>query len=590
MADNTSFDAIVIGSGISGGWAAKELCEKGLTTLVLERGRNVQHIRDYPTMNLNPWELPHRGAISRQQLKENPLISKAAGYGEDTAHFFVKDRDHPYVQEAPFDWIRGYQVGGKSIIWGRACQRWSKHEFVAPEKLGYGMNWPIGYDDVAPWYSHVEQFIGVCGNRDGLEAMPDGEYLPPFDFNCVEQHLRDSLHAKYTDRHVVQGRWAHLSQPKEIHLQQGRGTCQARNLCMRGCPFGGYFSSNASTLPWAMKTGKLTIRPDSVVHSIVYDEKTGRAIGRARDRRAHPRDARVQGPDHLRECVGAEHEPHPAQLDVVALPARAGQRQRGARPLRLPSQLPHVGERKDRRVRGSVLVYGRNPTECILVNFRNLGKQDTDFVGGYTTFTGAYRSQAEPTDRVGAAYKDALSKPGPWGIYMYMQGETIPKESNHVRLHPTEKDQWGIPLLVTSVKYDENDEKMIRDWRTEAKAMLEAAGCHDVETRDNHQAPGLDIHEMGGRTHGARSEAVDAQRVEPAARVQERLRHRRRVHDVHGQSESVDPVHDADGARGGSRGARAGEAEPMRVQIPRLASLARDDSGRHPERSRGIRT
>ena len=501
MAADTIYDAIVIGSGISGGWAAKELCEKGLKTLVLERGRNVVHIKDYPTMNLAPWELPHRGALSRQVLKENPLISKAAGYGEDTMHFFVKDRDHPYVQAKPFDWIRGYQVGGKSIIWGRACQRWSKHEFVAPEKLGYGMNWPIGYDDVAPWYSHVEQFIGVCGNRDGLEAMPDGEYLPPFDFNCVEKHLSDSLRAKYTDRHVVQGRWAHLSQPKEIHLQQGRGTCQARNLCMRGCPFGGYFSSNASTLPWAMKTGKLTIRPDSVVHSIVYDEKTGKASGvRVIDAHTH-----------------AMYEFNARIIFVNASALNTNLILLNSTSPRFPNGLGNDSGLLGRYVchhnyrtgaNGKMAgfedqyFYGRNPTECILVNFRNLGKQDTDFVGGYTTFTGAYRSQAEPTERVGAAYKEALSQPGPWGIYMYMQGETIPKESNHVRLHETQKDQWGIPLLVTSVRYDDNDEKMIKDWRTEAKAMLEAAGCHDVETHDNHQAPGLDIHEMGGARMG----------------------------------------------------------------------------------------
>jgi choline dehydrogenase-like flavoprotein len=331
--------------------------------------------------------------------------------------------------------------------------------------------------------------------------MPDGEYLPPFDFNCVEKHLSDSLRAKYTDRRVVQGRWAHLSQPKEIHLQQGRGTCQARNLCMRGCPFGGYFSSNASTLPWAAKTGKLTVRPDSVVHSILYDEKSGKASGvrviDAHTQAVHEFNARVI-------FVNASA----LNTNLILLNSTS-------------SRFPH-GLGNDSGVLGHYVChhnyrtsangkvagfedqywYGRNPTECILVNFRNLGKQDTDFVGGYTTFTGAYRSQAEPTDRVGGAYKDALSKPGPWGIYMYMQGETIPKESNHVRLHATEKDQWGIPLLVTSVKYDENDEKMIRDWRTEAKAMLEAAGCHDVETRDNHQAPGLDIHEMGGARMG----------------------------------------------------------------------------------------
>jgi choline dehydrogenase-like flavoprotein len=499
----TSFDAIVVGSGISGGWAAKELCDKGLKTLVLERGRNVVHIKDYPTMNLNPWELPHRGAMSRQQLKENPLISKASGYGEDTAHFFVKDRDHPYVQEKPFDWIRGYQVGGKSIIWGRACQRWSKYEFTAPERQGYGINWPIGYDDVAPWYSHVERFIGVCGKADGLEAMPDGEFLPPFDFNCVEKHLSDKVRAHYGNRYVVQGRWAHLSQPKAIHLEQGRGTCQARNLCMRGCPYGGYFSSNSSTLPWAARTGNLTIRPDSVVHSIIYDEAKGKATG------VRVIDAKTHAVSEYRARIVFVNA-SALNTNLILLNS-------------ISTRFPH-GLGNDSGLLGKFVAYHnyrtsangkiagfedkyfyiRNPTECILANFRNIGKQEMDFVGGYTTFTGAYRERGEPTsDRVGGDYKDALAKPGPWGIYMYMQGETIPKESNQVRLHPTQKDQWGIPLLVTSVGYDDNDERMIRDWRTEAKAMLEVAGCHDVETRDNHQAPGLDIHEMGGARMGS---------------------------------------------------------------------------------------
>ncbi|HTI80879.1 MAG TPA: GMC family oxidoreductase, partial [Acetobacteraceae bacterium] len=208
----TTFDAIVIGSGISGGWAAKELCDKGLKTLVLERGRNVTHIKDYPTANLAPWQLPHRGALTRKLVQENPVMSKIAA--EDVVHFFVKDAEHPYVQERPFDWIRGYQVGGKSIMWGRACQRWSRYEFEAPERDGYGIAWPIGYDDVAPWYSHVEKFIGVCGTRDGIESMPDGEFLPPFDFNCVEQHMSDRIRAHYGNRHVVHGRWAHLTRPE----------------------------------------------------------------------------------------------------------------------------------------------------------------------------------------------------------------------------------------------------------------------------------------------------------------------------------------------------------------------------------------
>ncbi|MDQ3673868.1 MAG: GMC family oxidoreductase [Gemmatimonadota bacterium] len=494
----TYFDAIVVGSGISGGWAAKELCEKGLKTLVLERGRNVVHNKDYPTANLAPWELPHRGALSRQLLKDNPLISKAGGYGEDTAHFFVKDADHPYVQEKPFDWIRGYQVGGKSIIWGRACQRWSKYEFTAPERQGYGINWPINYDDVAAWYSHVERFIGVCGNADGLEAMPDGEFLPPFDFNCVEQHLSERIRAHYGNRFVVQGRWAHLSQPKEIHLQQGRGTCLARNLCMRGCPYGAYFSSNSSTLPWAAGTGNLTILPDSVVHSILYNDANGKATG-----------VRVI---HAKTHAVTEYRSRIVFVNASALNTNLILLNSTSK--RFPHGLgndngllgKYIGYHNYRasangRITGfeDKYFYGRNPTECILANFRNLGEQEMDFVGGYTTFTGAYRERGEPTTaRVGGQYKDALARPGPWGIYMYMQGETIPRESNHVRLHESEKDQWGIPLLVTSVAYDQNDEKMIRDWRTEAKAMLEVAGCHDVETRDNHQAPGLDIHEMGG--------------------------------------------------------------------------------------------
>jgi choline dehydrogenase-like flavoprotein len=495
--DATTFDAIVIGSGISGGWAAKELCEKGLKTLVLERGRNVTHIKDYPTANLAPWQLPHRGLIPRKLIDENPIASKV-GFGEDTVHFFVKDAEHPYLQDKPFDWIRGYQVGGRSITWGRACQRWSKYEFSAPERQGYGINWPIGYDDVAPWYSHVERFIGVCGARDGLEAMPDGEFLPPFEFNCAERQLSEKIRAHYGNRFVVQGRWAHLTQPKEIHLQQGRGTCEARNLCGRGCPFGGYFSSNSSTLPWAEKTGNLTIRPHAVVHSILYDERKGKATGvRVIDANTH-----------------AVTEYHARIIFVNASALNTNLILLNSTSARFPDGLGndngllgrYVAFHNYRASAGGTIdgfedqyYYGRRPSECILPNFRNLGKQGMDFVGGYTTFTGAWRVQGEETaERVGGAYKDAQARPGPWRIYMYLQGETIPKEANHVRLHDTRKDQWGIPLLITSVGYDENDERMIRDWRAEAAAMLEVAGCHDVKTRDNQQAPGLDIHEMGG--------------------------------------------------------------------------------------------
>lgn len=495
-----TFDAIVIGSGISGGWAAKELCDQGLRTLVLERGRNVEHVKDYPTATKAPWEFRHRGQMTKDFLQENPLISKAAGFGEDTAHFFIKDKDHPYIQEKPFDWIRGYQVGGKSLTWGRACQRWSNFEFTAPERYGYGAGWPIGYKTIAPWYSHVEKFIGVCGTRDGIEAMPDGEFLPPFDLNCAEAAIQQKIRANYKDRHLVHARWAHLTAPQEIHFQQGRVKCQARNLCMRGCPFGGYFSSVSSTLPWAMKTGRLTVRPFSVVHSIIYDEQKGKATG------VRVIDANTkQTTDFFARIIFVNASALNSNLVLLNSTSR-----------RFPNGLGNDSGLLGKYVafhnyRASVSAemegmedkyyYGRNPTEPIIANYRNLHRQDTDYVGGFTTFMGAHRVRGNTgmgIAAIGAAYKEALTEPGAWHTYMYMQGETIQKETNHVRLSTDKKDQWGIPLLVMSVDYDDNDERMIRDFLTQSAEMLDRAGCKNIQQHDNHQAPGLDIHEMGG--------------------------------------------------------------------------------------------
>ena len=503
--EDHSFDAIVIGSGISGGWAAKELCEQGLKTLVLERGRNVVHIKDYPTANRHPWELKHRGQLSAEFLAENPLISKAAGISESTSHFFIKDKDHPYVQEKPFDWIRGYQVGGKSLTWGRATQRWSEWEFTAPERFGFGINWPITYNDVAPWYSHVEKFIGICGNKDGIESMPDGEFLPPFDLNAVEAAIQKSIKDNYTNRHLVQARWAHLTEPREIHLKQGRGKCQARNLCMRGCPFGGYFSSVSSTLPWANNTGNLTLRPDSVVDSIIYDEQKQKASGvRVID------SVTMETTDYFAKVIFVNASA--LNTNLILLNSKSS---------RFPNGLGNDNGLMGKYIgyhnyRGSVTgempgfedryYFGRNPSEPILANYRNLKEQDTDYLGGFTTFMAAYRSRGNnPKDQpeIGASYKDGLCEPGGWNVYMYMQGETLPMESNHVRLSNTEKDQWGIPLLVTSVGYDDNAELMVNDFLEQSAEMLESAGCRNINTYDNKQPPGLDIHEMGGVRMGA---------------------------------------------------------------------------------------
>ena len=499
------FDAIVIGSGISGGWAAKEFCEKGLKTLVLERGRNVEHIKDYPTALTNTWDFPHRQRPTLETVKNNPIISQAAGYGEDTAHFFVQDKDHPYVQEKSFNWVRGYQVGGKSLIWGRACPRWSPFEFTSPARLGYGMEWPIRYEDVAPWYSHVERFIGVCGNKDGVEAMPDGEFLPPFDFNSVEKSMKSKLSAKYKDRFMLQGRWAHVTKPNDIHLQQGRAGCQARNKCMRGCPYGGYFSSNACTLPWAAKTKNLTIRPFSVVHSIIYDEKKEKAVGvRVVDTNTK------ETTDFFAKVIFLNASALNSTLILL-----------NSKSKRFPNGLGNDSETLGKYVgfhnyRGTMggdmegfedkYYFGFNPSESMMANFRNLKKQDTDFVGGYMAFMGAYRDTGDlrlVSHEMGPEFKNAMSEAGQWHTYMYMQGETILKETNKVYLSPTERDQWGIPLLVTSVGYDDNDEKMKKDFLTQGAEMMEAAGVKNIQTYDRNWAPGLDIHEMGGCRMGA---------------------------------------------------------------------------------------
>jgi choline dehydrogenase-like flavoprotein len=496
---NSTFDVIVIGSGMSGGWVAKEFCEKGFKTLVLERGRDVKHIKDYPTTTKMPWEFEHRGKMPAEVTKANPVVSRCYAYGEATDQFFVKDNEHPYVQDKPFDWIRGYQVGGKSLLWARQTQRWSDFDFEGPARDGFAVDWPIRYKDIAPWYSYVEKFAGIAGDKDGIPNLPDGEFLPGFPLNCVEKYFKQIVEKNYTGRNVISGRCAHLSKPQPIHFEQGRVQCQNRTICERGCPFGGYFSSNASTIPWALKTGNLTLRPDSVVESVIYDQNNGKAIGvRVIDR------IKKNTIEYYAKVIFVNAGA--LNTNLILLNSKSG---------RFPNGLGNDNELLGKyvafhnyRARISaeyegikeLTTDGRRPTSGYMPRFRNVHRQETDFLRGYAAGFGAYRSLDTNTDGFGTSLKQNLLNPqlSVWKVGSHMMGETIPKINSIVALDETKKDEWGMPLLKISMDYDDNDEKMIKDYTEQLTAMFEKAGFTNIAAMDSKQAPGLDIHEMGG--------------------------------------------------------------------------------------------
>lgn len=498
--DSNHFDAIVIGAGMSGGWAAKEFCEAGLKTLVLERGRDVKHLKDYPTTNMMPWEFKHRGQIPREIAEANPVVSRCYAFREDAMHFFVKDTEHPYVQEKPFDWIRGYQVGGKSLMWARQTQRWSNYDFEGPARDGFAVDWPIRYEDLAPWYSYVEKFAGIAGNRDGLDVLPDGEFLPAWDLNCVENYFKDIVSKNYKGRHVIFGRCAHLSEPREIHQQQGRGQCQSRVLCQRGCPFGGYFNANSTTIAWAERTGNMTLRPYSVVHSIIYDEEKGRATG------VRVIDAQTkQSTEYFAKVIfvnGGALNTNLILLNSISrrFPAGLGN-DNGL--LGKYVAFHNYRARISARYEGfkEFTTDGRRPTSAYIPRFRNVYRQETDFLRGYAAGFSASRIEWANTSGLGEVLLQNLSSDlnrGGWSVGSHMMGETIPKESNTVSLDTGRKDEWGIPLLKINIDYDDNDEKMIRDYIEQMTEMFTRAGFTDIKATDSKQAPGLDIHEMGG--------------------------------------------------------------------------------------------
>jgi choline dehydrogenase-like flavoprotein len=496
-----TFDAIVIGSGMSGGWAPKEFCEKGLKTLVVERGRHVVHIKDYPTTNMMPWEFKHRGEIPYNIREANPVVSRCYAFREDDMLFFLKDGEHPYVQDKPFDWIRGYQVGGKSTMWARQTQRWSDFDFEGPARDGYAVAWPIRYKDIAPWYSYVEKFAGISGNKDSLPNLPDGELLPPLELTCVENYFKEFVSKNYKDRNVIYGRCTYLTEPKQIHLDEGRSQCQNKDLCQRGCPFGGYFNSNATTIPWAQKTENGTLRPFSVVHSIIYDDQKGKAVD------VHVIDANTKESIEYYAPVifvnaGA------INTNLILLNSISKRFPNGfgndngllGKYVAFHNYRGRIGAQYD-GFKDSTSKGGRRPTSAYIPRFRNLHKHEMDFLRGYAMTFSADRYDRHNTDGFVESLKaNLMSGPelGPWYLGSQMMGETIPKETNHVSLDAVKKDNWGVPLLKISIDYDNNDAKMIKDFFEQMTEMYSKAGFTDIKTSDSKQAPGLDIHEMGG--------------------------------------------------------------------------------------------
>ena len=491
--ENT-YDAIVIGSGISGGWAAKELCEKGLKTLILERGRMVEHVKDYPTTNTNFWEFEHRGAIPQKIKDENPVISRCYAFYEGTEHFFVKDQEHPYQQEKPFDWIRGYQVGGKSLMWARWTQRWSDLDFEANAKEGIAVDWPIRYQDIEPWYSYVERFAGISGNRDGIPVVPDGEFLPPMEMNCLEKHVKEELKKHYDDRHLIISRTANLSVP-----HQGRGPCQYRNLCERGCPYAGYFSSNSATLPAAEKTGNMTIRPFSVVHSIIYDKDKGKATG------VRVIDTNTK---EMMEYYSRIIFVNGSTLNstLILMNSKSDRFPDG-----LGNDSGELGHNlMDHNYNAMIIgefegfedqyYSGRRPTGTYVPRFRNVrDNEQLAFLRGYAYAGGGFRPAGtkEGSDAIGSALMKNLTELGPWFFNLRGMGECLPYHENMVSLSKDKTDEWGIPQLVIDAEYKENEENMVTDMVAAGVEMLEKMNFKNVEGKRDDRNFGLNIHEMG---------------------------------------------------------------------------------------------
>jgi choline dehydrogenase-like flavoprotein len=489
-----TFDAIVVGSGISGGWAAKELCEKGLKTLVLERGRNVVHIKDYTTAFLSPWDFPHHGTPTQQQREEDPVQSQA--YSEGNKQFFVSDKEHPYIQVNPFYWIRGYQVGGRSLTWGRQCYRLSDLDFEANAKEGIAVDWPIRYKDIAPWYDYVESFVGISGSAEGIPHLPDGNFLPPMELNCIEAEFASQVRKGYTDRTVIPMRVANLTTRLD-----GRGPCQYRNLCSRGCPFSAYFSSNAATLPAADVTGNMTLLPDSIVVEVLYDDQRQRAAG-VRVMNSHTGAVT----DYFARIIFL----NASTIATAALllnsvshrwPDGLGNSS-GQVGHNLMDHFTGAGAQGESDGFADEYFSGRKPAGIYVPRYRNLGKgtDRKDYLRGYGLQGVGGRldwNDLGNTEGFGPDFKRQLLQPGPWYIWLGGWAETLPYYENKITLDTDRKDRWGQPLVRVNFEYHDNETAMRKDIRDSAVEMLSRTGFKRIEPHDYEQPPGSAIHEMG---------------------------------------------------------------------------------------------
>lgn len=498
-----SYDAIVVGTGISGGWAAKELCENGLKTLVLERGRMIKHIEDYPTANLDPWDMPNGGAPTEEVKNRKPKQHRT-GYvtNQTLQHFFVDDLKHPYNETRRFDWIRGYHVGGRSITWGRQSYRLSDIDFEANKKENIAVDWPVRYKDIEPWYDKVEEYIGVSGENLGLKQLPDQKLLKPMNLNCVEETLKEKIAEKFNDgRLLTIGRTAHITEGSKPGL--GRSTCQHRNRCSRGCPYGAYFSSNSSTLPAADATGNMTLRPNSIVHEVIYDQATQKAIGvkviDAETKETHIYKAKV-----IFLCASAIASASILmQSKSERFPNGLGN-DSGELGHNIMDHHFHVGATAKADGFEDKYTKGRRANGVYIPRFRNLGgnTEVKDFKRGYGYQGGASRSSMSELVaelKYGPELKEAILKPGEWRINLLGFGETLPDHSNKMSLDYTKLDEWGLPTITFDADFGENEMAMRKDMQEQAVKMLTEAGFKDVQGYDNanNRGMGLGIHEMG---------------------------------------------------------------------------------------------